>query len=156
MVIPRLQCRRGLPFRRPQRGTATAPIRVPGAWRSGAPQQCGMWIEARFARPFVVDRLCMFCEHHRPSRPLELDVRDPSSIEKMAADGNIVMAYSTTTGTHTGGEWLGQEATGNRLSFDVVDIFRLQDGKIAEHWDVADTFTFFSTLGIARRMLGES
>jgi predicted SnoaL-like aldol condensation-catalyzing enzyme len=77
------------------------------------------------------------------------------TLKKMVADGDIVMTYSTTTGTHTGGEWLGQEATGNRLSFDVVDIFRLEEGRIAEHWDVADTFTFFSTLGIARRLLGD-
>ena len=77
------------------------------------------------------------------------------TLKKMVADGETVVTYSTTTGTHTGGEWLGQEATGNRLSFDVVDIFRLEDGKIAEHWDVADTFTFFSTLGIAQRLLGD-
>ena len=70
------------------------------------------------------------------------------TLKKMVADGDMVVTYSTTTGTHTGGEWLGQKATGNKLSFDVVDIFRLQDGKIAEHWDVADTFTFFSQLGI--------
>jgi len=55
--------------------------------------------------------------------------------------------YSTTTGTHTGGEWLGVQPTGNTLSFDVVDMFRLQDGKIAEHWDVADTYSLFSQLG---------
>jgi len=35
----------------------------------------------------------------------------------------------------------------------VVDIFRVQDGKIAEHWDVADTFTFFSQLGVAEERL---
>lgn len=70
------------------------------------------------------------------------------TLKKMVADGDIVVTYSTTTGTHTGGEWLGQKATGNKLSFDVVDIFRFEDGKIAEHWDVADTFTFFSQLGI--------
>jgi predicted SnoaL-like aldol condensation-catalyzing enzyme len=77
------------------------------------------------------------------------------TLKQMVAESDIVMTYSTTTGTHTGGEWLGQEPTGNRLRFDVVDIFRLEDGKIAEHWDVADTFTFFSTLGIARRLLGQ-
>ena len=32
----------------------------------------------------------------------------------------------------------------------MVDIFRMEDGKIAEHWDVADTFTFFSQLGLTR------
>jgi predicted SnoaL-like aldol condensation-catalyzing enzyme len=36
-----------------------------------------------------------------------------------------------------------------------VDIFRVQDGKIAEHWDVADTFTFFRQLGVIElRMKG--
>lgn len=75
------------------------------------------------------------------------------TLRKLVAEGDIVMAYSTTTGTHTGGEWLGQDSTGNRLGFNVVDIFRLEEGKIAEHWDVADTFTFFSQLGIAGRLL---
>ncbi len=77
------------------------------------------------------------------------------TLKKMVAEDDIVVAYSTTTGTHTGGPWLGQEATGAHLKFDVVDIFRVEGGKIAEHWDVADTFTFFSTLGIARRLLGD-
>jgi predicted SnoaL-like aldol condensation-catalyzing enzyme len=77
------------------------------------------------------------------------------SLKNMVAEGDVVIAYSTTTGTHTGGDWLGQQATGRRLNFNVVDIFRLQDGKIAEHWDVADTFTFFSQLGIAGRLLRE-
>jgi predicted ester cyclase len=73
----------------------------------------------------------------------------------MVAEDDIVMAYCTTSGTHTGGEWLGQKATGNKLNFDVVDIFRMEDGKIAEHWDSADTFGLFSQLGIAGRMLEE-
>jgi predicted SnoaL-like aldol condensation-catalyzing enzyme len=75
------------------------------------------------------------------------------TLKKMVAEGDIVMAFSTTTGTHTGGDWLGQKATGNSLSYDVVDIFRVQDGMIAEHWDVADTFNFFSQLGVAERFL---
>jgi predicted SnoaL-like aldol condensation-catalyzing enzyme len=69
------------------------------------------------------------------------------SLKQIVADGDLVWVYSTTTGTHTGGEWLGVQPTGNRLSFDVVDMFRLQDGKIAEHWDVADTYSLFSQLG---------
>lgn len=70
------------------------------------------------------------------------------TLKKMVAEGETVVAFSTTTGTHTGGEWLGKQATGSKLEFDVVDIFRVKNGKIAEHWDVADTFTFFSQLGI--------
>ncbi|MDD5337972.1 MAG: ester cyclase [Dehalococcoidales bacterium] len=74
---------------------------------------------------------------------------------KMVAEGDIVMAFSTTLGTHTGSEWLGTAATGNKLEYNVVDIFRVRDGKIAEHWDVADTFTFFRQLGVIRNRLAE-
>jgi predicted SnoaL-like aldol condensation-catalyzing enzyme len=73
-------------------------------------------------------------------------------ILRLAAEGDIVMAYCNCSGTHSGGPWLGAQATGNHLDFNVVDIFRLQDGKIAEHWDVADTLTMFSQLGLATRL----
>jgi predicted SnoaL-like aldol condensation-catalyzing enzyme len=71
-------------------------------------------------------------------------------VREVVADGDMVMAWVTTQGTHTGSEFLGQAAGGNRVTFDAVDIFRMQDGLIAEHWDVADTFTFFSQLGIVQ------
>jgi predicted SnoaL-like aldol condensation-catalyzing enzyme len=72
------------------------------------------------------------------------------TVKNVVADGDTVMAWCTTTGTHTGGNFLGQSASGNQVRFDVVDIFRMEDGLIAEHWDVADTFTFFSQLGVVR------
>ncbi len=78
------------------------------------------------------------------------------TIKKIVAEGDIVMAYCTTSGTHTGGKWLEKAATGNRLKFDVVDIFRIQDGQIAEHWDVADTFKLFSQLGVIDRLMAEN
>ncbi len=57
------------------------------------------------------------------------------------------MGLQQNDGTHTGGPWLDMPPSGNRLDFDVVDMFRLQDGKIVEHWDVADTLGLFSQLG---------
>jgi predicted SnoaL-like aldol condensation-catalyzing enzyme len=75
------------------------------------------------------------------------------TLKKMIAEGDIVMAYSTTTGTHKGGMWLGKKATGNKLNFDVVDIFRVQDGLIAEHWDVADTFSLFGQVGVIEQRM---
>lgn len=77
------------------------------------------------------------------------------TLKKMVAEDDIVVAFSTTTGTHTGGEWIGQKATGGKLNYHVVDIFRVREGKIAEHWDVADTFTFFCQLGVAERRMRE-
>jgi predicted SnoaL-like aldol condensation-catalyzing enzyme len=78
------------------------------------------------------------------------------TLDKIVADGDLVMIYCRTTGTHTGGEWLGKQASGNKLDFNVVDIFRIQDGKIAEHWDVADTFSLFRQLGIIKRFMSRS
>ena len=69
------------------------------------------------------------------------------TLKQIVADGDLVWIYCTTSGTHTGGEWLDVPPTGNRLNFNVVDMFRIQDGLIAEHWDVADTYSLFSQLG---------
>ena len=69
------------------------------------------------------------------------------TIKQIIAEDDYVWMYSRTTGTHTGGPWLGAPSNGNCLNFDVVDMFRIQDEKIAEHWDVADTYTFFTQLG---------
>jgi predicted SnoaL-like aldol condensation-catalyzing enzyme len=74
------------------------------------------------------------------------------TLKQMVAEGDFVWMYSITSGTHTGGEWLEVLPTGNRLNFDVVDMFRIQDGLIAEHWDVADTYSLFSQLGKIGRM----
>jgi steroid delta-isomerase-like uncharacterized protein len=68
------------------------------------------------------------------------------TMKKIIAEGDIVMMYSTTTATHKK-EWLGNPPTGNKLNFDVVDIFRIENGKIAEHWDVADTLKLFTQVG---------
>jgi predicted SnoaL-like aldol condensation-catalyzing enzyme len=74
------------------------------------------------------------------------------TIKKIVAEGDTVMVYSTTTATHTSGTWLGQPPSGNRLDFDVVDIFRIENGMIAEHWDVADSLKLFTQLGIAEHL----
>ena len=73
------------------------------------------------------------------------------TIRIIVAEDDTVMVYSTMTATHSGGEWLGQPPTGNRLNFDVVDIFRVENGMIAEHWDVAASLTLFTQLGLAER-----
>jgi len=72
------------------------------------------------------------------------------TVHMTVAEGDKVVVYSTMTATHRG-EWLGQPPTGNHLEINVIDIFRVQDGMIAEHWDVADTLTLFSQLGAVRK-----
>jgi len=37
--------------------------------------------------------------------------------------------------------------TGRRIHFETVDLMRLHDGKIAEHWGVANLFSLMQQLG---------
>jgi predicted SnoaL-like aldol condensation-catalyzing enzyme len=72
------------------------------------------------------------------------------TINRLVAEDDYVVAYCTTSGTHTSGDWLNYPPRGGKLHFDVVDIFRVQDGKISEHWDVADRLTLFTQLGVVK------
>ena len=86
-----------------------------------------------------------FVEFHKIFFQAIPDVR--TTINMMVAEGDLVFVYSTYTGTHTGDGLLGFPHTGNEVKYDVVDIFRLRDGKLCEHWDVADTKAIFTQLG---------
>ena len=70
-----------------------------------------------------------------------------ATINYIVADGDLVFVYNTITGTHSGEGFLTYPPTGNKIQYDVVDMFRLKDGKLAEHWDVADTRALFSQVG---------
>jgi predicted SnoaL-like aldol condensation-catalyzing enzyme len=70
-----------------------------------------------------------------------------ATINQMVAEGDLVFVYNTITGTHTGKGFLDYPPTGNKVKYDVVDMFRLRDGKLCEHWDVADTRALFSQVG---------
>ena len=70
-----------------------------------------------------------------------------ATVNRMVAENDLVFVYNTITGTHTGEGFLGYPPTGNRIDFDAVDMFRLRDGKLCEHWDVADTRALFTQVG---------
>lgn len=70
-----------------------------------------------------------------------------ATINRIVAEGDLVFVYNTITGTHTGEGFLGYPPTGNSIRFDAVDMFRLRDGKLCEHWDVADTRALFTQVG---------
>ncbi|MEJ2111718.1 MAG: ester cyclase [Acidobacteriota bacterium] len=70
-----------------------------------------------------------------------------TTINMIVADGDLVFVYSTYAGTHSGSGLMGLPPTGNRVQYDVVDMFRMREGKLCEHWDVADTKTIFIQLG---------
>ena len=71
---------------------------------------------------------------------LRMDVHD------MIAEGDKVVARVTVQGTHQG-EFMGMPPTGNRVEVSATDIFRIEGGKIAEHWGNFDNLGMMQQLG---------
>jgi len=60
-----------------------------------------------------------------------------SAIEDLVAEGDKVVARWSAQATHQG-EYLGVPPTGNRVDFTGIAIYRIEGGKIAESWGIAD------------------
>ena len=54
-------------------------------------------------------------------------------IEDMIAEGDKVVCRVTNTGTHKG-EFMGIGATGKAMTITGIEIFRIANGKLVEHW----------------------
>ena len=69
-----------------------------------------------------------------------------ADIHWQAADGELVTTYKTYHGTHEG-MFLGMAPTGRKIQFETVDVMRVRDGKITDHWGVANLFSLMQQLG---------
>jgi steroid delta-isomerase-like uncharacterized protein len=67
-------------------------------------------------------------------------------IHWQTVDGDLVTTFKTYHGTHTG-DFLGIAPTGRTVRFDTVDAMRVRDGRIVEHWGVADLYGVVGQLG---------
>jgi steroid delta-isomerase-like uncharacterized protein len=67
-------------------------------------------------------------------------------VEQLIAEGDRVAAYSTCEGTQRA-DYQGVPPSGRRFRVKRMDIFRIQDGRIAEHWAVRDDLTQAHQLG---------
>lgn len=69
------------------------------------------------------------------------------TIDDMVAEQDKVVVRWTSRGTHVGA-FMGLPATGKPFTFGGIDIHRLQDGKLAEHWHVVDQLSQLQQLGV--------
>lgn len=58
-------------------------------------------------------------------------------IDEQVAERDLVTTRKTLRGTHRG-ELLGLPPSGNRIEWEFIDIFRVRDGKLFEHWTHMD------------------
>lgn len=59
------------------------------------------------------------------------------TLDDVIVDGEKVVTRWNATGTHQG-TFFGIAPTGKHIKFSGIDILRIVDGKITEHWDLFD------------------
>jgi predicted ester cyclase len=67
------------------------------------------------------------------------------TIEDWVVHDDVIWVRAEGTGTNTG-PFLGPP-TGQAVRFTVIDVARVRDGRIVEHWGVPDRFAILARLG---------
>ncbi len=70
-----------------------------------------------------------------------------STIHVMAATGDTVMVYYTSSGTNSG-TFMKMPPTNKKISVDGVEIIRFKNGKAVEHWGVYDNLAMMQQMGM--------
>jgi len=68
------------------------------------------------------------------------------TIDEVVVSGDKVWARQKGGGTNLGG-FAGHPPTGIKAFIDVIDVVRIEDGKIVEHWGVPDQLGMMMQLG---------
>lgn len=69
------------------------------------------------------------------------------TIDEIVSSGDKTWARLTGRGTHLG-PFMGRPPTGKSFEITIIDICRFENGKIVEHWGVADRFSQIAQLGL--------
>jgi steroid delta-isomerase-like uncharacterized protein len=69
------------------------------------------------------------------------------TVEDLIAEGDRVVVRWTNAGTHVG-EFAGIPATGRTFTIAGIDIYRVADGRLCEHWHVIDQLGMLGQLGL--------
>jgi predicted ester cyclase len=70
-----------------------------------------------------------------------------AEIEDEISEGDKVVAWVTMHGHHVG-EFIGKQPTGEQFATKQIHIYRIEDGKVIEHWSVRDDLGQALQLGL--------
>jgi len=76
-----------------------------------------------------------------------------SEVRFQVAEGDKVVSFKTLTGTHRG-TYHDVPATGRRVRFTIIDIFRIQDGRITDYWGLVDEAAILEQIGALGALTG--
>lgn len=69
------------------------------------------------------------------------------TVDDVIAEGDRVVVRWTNVGTHSG-PFLGIPPTGRSFTMAGIDIYRIENHRMAEHWHVVDQLTLLQQLGL--------
>ena len=69
------------------------------------------------------------------------------TIDDMIAEADKVVVLNTVRGANTG-EYQGMPPTGRQIALSSFSMFRIEDGRIAEIWNLADTLGMMQQMGL--------
>jgi predicted ester cyclase len=74
-------------------------------------------------------------------------------LENYSINGDIVWVHYKFSALHTG-SFMGHAPTGKKVIIDVMDIARIGDEQIIEHWGIPDRFSLLMQLGLLQKTAG--
>src|SRR5574341_722642 len=69
------------------------------------------------------------------------------TFEDLVAEGDRVVTRLTMHGTHRG-MFMGVPPTGKHATWGIINIYRVADGKVVEHWSETDRMSLMQQLGV--------
>jgi predicted ester cyclase len=67
--------------------------------------------------------------------------------EEMIAEGDLVFVRTAFEGVHNG-DLMGIAPTGKSVAIEIALIYRIEDGKIVDHWMLADLLGVMQQIGV--------
>ena len=68
------------------------------------------------------------------------------NIEHILAENDFVLIFLNFSGTHKG-DFKGMPPTNKSINIRSADLYRIENGKIVEHWDVVDSLDLLKQTG---------
>ena len=69
------------------------------------------------------------------------------TVQDVVAEGDRVVVRWTQDGTHVG-EFAGIPPTDKTFTIGGIDIYRVEDGALCEHWHMVDQLSILGQLGV--------
>ena len=70
------------------------------------------------------------------------------TVEDMVAERDKIATRKTFHGTHEG-EFMGIPPSGRSVSMGLIDIVRISEGRVVEHWSEGDSLGMMQQLGVS-------